>query len=100
VLNPNHKEGQHKARRFRERLDYLQEDATLLKQILLQTIEAMNFPDDFTLKQEDEYGIRYEILLSVPSKTSHSNPAKVCTAWIKRPHEPDILSLITCYISE
>ena len=54
-LNPNHPEGKHKARIFRERLGIVREDAEQLRQAILEAILTAE-----TIEQEPtEYGRRF-----------------------------------------
>jgi hypothetical protein len=85
-LNPEHvsrphgrSSGKDKARVFKAALGYEQTNWEQLKQRILEAL-----PDaEATLRNEDEYGKRYNVTLSIPGPNGNTVP--VLTAWIIRP---------------
>ena len=93
-LNPNHPEGKHKARRFKEKLGFEMNDAERLRQAILEAILTV----DATERRPTPYGRRFTVdfSLSVPEGKYILSTALVRTAWIIR-NEEDFPRLTTCF---
>jgi hypothetical protein len=82
VLNPAHAsgaKGTHKARVFRAALGFDQSNWELLRDSILEELPY----HEATLGHEDEYGIRYNVVLPITGPNGRT--AEVMTAWIVRP---------------
>src|SRR5437870_1724721 len=88
-LNPEHKEGKHKARLFAAALGMTNEDASDLRDAVMTMIETQ----DAKLGLRDEYGQRYTVDFPIDWRGRH---VMVRTGWIIE-HGSDIPRLITCY---
>jgi hypothetical protein len=88
-LSPVHPQGKHKARLFFAALGISQQDAPLLKEVLLQA--AMD--QDAVPTKAGEYGQSFEVRFtaSIRSKT-----ADVLSVWMIRQNE-GFPRLVTCY---
>ena len=71
--------GKDKARVFKAALGFEQADWELLKERILEALPYF----EATLRNEDEYGKRYNVEL--PIKGPNGNTVTVLTAWIVRP---------------
>jgi hypothetical protein len=93
-LNPNHPEGKHKARRFREKLGFKMNDAERLRQAILEAILKV----DAVEQKPTSYGRRYvvDFELSWPETGIIVSTAMVRTAWIIR-NDEDFPRLTTCF---
>jgi hypothetical protein len=90
-LNPGHDEGKHKARVFRAALDFTQEDAERLREMVL----------DAALDEEAMKGklTRHGQLYTVDFVTQGlSGDVMIRTGWIVR-HDEDFPRLVTCYVA-
>jgi len=88
-LNPVHPVGKHKARIFKKLFGYTTKDAPELQDAIRQEIlvnEAM-------LKQQDQYGQRYEVTFEHENTVGQGN---ICTGWIVKMKE-NFPRLTTCY---
>jgi hypothetical protein len=92
-LNPNHPEGKHKARAFREKLGLEKPDAELLRQSILEAVlitEAIE-------QKATEYGRRFVIDFELQRGVGVIlYKAVVRTAWMIRNNE-DFPRLTTCF---
>jgi hypothetical protein len=93
-LNPNHPEGKHKARVFKEKLGLVREDAEQLRQAILEAILTAG-----TIEQNrTKYGRRFivDFQMSRPERQFIISTAWVRTAWIIR-NDEDFPRLTTCF---
>ena len=90
-LNPDHREGQHKARVFLSALGISLENAEVLRDAVL---EAAIAADDVDHRGDNGFGEVF--VLRFPMATA-AGSAVVLTAWIVR-HGEDFPRLTTCYI--
>lgn len=88
-LNLFHDEGKHKALLFFSILDMTAEDASVLKEKILEAIKT--HPAQLSLK--DRYGQRYSVDFIM---AWNQNKAIVRTGWIIE-HQHNIPRLVTCY---
>jgi hypothetical protein len=88
-LNPEHKDGKHKARLFLSMLGMTADDAEELRQILLDIVRTQ----EVILNRKDEFGQRYtlDFLLEWKDKC-----AMLRSGWIIEP-DSEIPKLTTCY---
>lgn len=89
-LNPTHEKGKNKARVFRSALGLTQQDAELLRQMILAEIlvaEAQTRP-------ATQFGDRYTVEFEVEGLKS---TVTIRTSWIVR-NDEDIPRLTSCYI--
>jgi hypothetical protein len=93
-LNPNHEEGKHKARRFREKLGITSDDAEKLRQVILDAILKV----DAMEQEPSQYGRRFTVdfELSWPEGKIILSTAFVRTAWIIR-NDEDFPRLTSCF---
>ena len=91
-LNPEHRDGRHKARVFKSALDLGIEDVEVLKTALLNAVHVnMAIPT-----KRNVYGQKY----AIDFEMSHSGQtAVVRSAWIVRDDE-NFPRLMTCYVLE
>jgi Domain of unknown function (DUF6883) len=89
-LNPDHKEGKHKARVFAAALGLRIEDAEWLRDKLLEVAKTENC----RLGRRTEYGQRYLIDFEV---SRWAKSARLRSGWIVRTRE-NVPRLITCYV--
>lgn len=92
VLNPDHPSGQHKARVFKAALGIERKHATVLAEIIRETLNRSPAVKD----EESEYGnhwITYHEIVGLSGR-----PAIVTVAWLFRVEDPDTPTLVTCYI--
>ena len=89
-LNPEHQDGQHKARVFKSALNLGIEDVEVLRTALLKAVrDQMAIPT-----KRNAYGQKYIIDFEM----NHSGKtAKVRSAWIVRSDE-NFPRLVTCYV--
>ena len=89
-LNPEHQDGQHKARVFKSALNLGIEDVEVLRTALLKAVrDQMAIPT-----KRNAYGQKYII----DFKMNHSGKtAKVRSAWIVR-NDENFPRLVTCYV--
>jgi hypothetical protein len=92
-LNPNHPEGKHKARTFREKLGFERNDAELLRQWIMEAIlegEAIE-------QKATEYGRRFVVDFEIQRGVGViMYSAVVRTAWIIR-NDEGFPRLTTCF---
>ena len=92
-LNPDHPEGKHKARAFREKLGFERKDAELLRQSILEAI----LKGDAMEQKPTEYGRRFVMDFEIQRGVGVIGyRAVVRTAWIIRSDE-DFPRLTTCF---
>jgi Domain of unknown function (DUF6883) len=93
-LNPNHEEGKHKARQFREKLGITSDDAEQLRQVILDAILKV----EATEHEPSQHGRRFTVDLEVswPEGKIILSTALVRTAWIIR-NDEDFPRLTTCF---
>lgn len=91
VLNPLHREGQHKAHVFASVLGITEANAQILRNALL---DAAASSDCVESKGDNGFGMIY--VLRFPLATT-KGAATVLSAWIIR-HGEDFPRLMTCYI--
>lgn len=89
-LNPDHEEGQHKARLFRSLLGIDLGNA----QLLLDALHRAALDGDAIAGRRDSYGDRYVIDFELSGPVGL---ATIRSAWIIRTGE-DVPRLVTCYI--
>ena len=92
-LNPNHPEGKHKARTFREKLGFERNDAEVLRQAILEAIlegEAIE-------QKATEHGRRFILDFEIQRGVGVIGyRAVIRTAWIIR-NDEDFPRLTTCF---
>jgi hypothetical protein len=91
ALNPQHRDGRHKARVFESALGITLADPSPLGQAIL---EAAATSEDVQSRGDNGYGTVY--VLRFPLQTAKGS-AVILTAWIIR-HGEDFPRLTTCYI--
>lgn len=91
VLNPHHREGQHKAYVFESVLGVNLANAQILRNALLN---AAAFSDQVKSRGDNGFGTVY--VLRFPLETAKGS-ATILSAWIIR-HGEDFPRLTTCYI--
>jgi hypothetical protein len=89
-LSPDHDDGKHKARLFRDLLGLTRDHATLL----LDALKAAAIDCEAVSGRLDRYGQRYVIDFELVGPTGQ---AMIRSAWIIRPGET-APRLVTCYI--
>jgi hypothetical protein len=89
-LNPSHPRGRHKARVFREALGLRRNDASWLRDALL---EAARFGEAFP-DGEDAWGTRWRLDATVRRQ---AKSVVVRTIWIVRPGE-SLPRFVTCWV--
>lgn len=92
-LNPNHPEGKHKARVFKEKLGITQNDAELLRQVILEAV----LKAEATEQESTEFGRRFiiDFQVSWPQGIIMCK-AVIRTAWIISTDE-EFPRLTTCF---
>ncbi len=88
-LNPEHKDGKHKARLFASILGMTADDAAELRQILLEVVQVQ----EARLGREDDFGQRYTLDFAI---LWHNREAILRSGWIIEP-DSEIPKLTTCY---
>ncbi len=88
-LNPLHDEGKHKARLFAAALGMSANDASELRDVLLQAVRTQ----DVQLGRRDSFGQRYLVDFKL---TWGGKEAMIRSAWIIE-HGKNIPKLTTCY---
>lgn len=93
ALNPDHPIGKEKAKVFKKALGYTRENSEELQKKILELFRE----DEMILKQDDQYGKRYEQIMKITGPNGKT--ANVLTAWIKESEssEPRLTSL---YVTE
>jgi hypothetical protein len=89
-LNPDHKEGKHKARVFAAALDLVIDDAEWLREQLLDAAKR----EDCQLGRKTEFGQRYLIDFGL---SHEGKSARLRSVWIVRTEE-NLPRLVTCYV--
>jgi hypothetical protein len=89
-LNPEHKDGKHKARLFAAILGMTADDAEELRQILLEIVQQ---DDEAQLGRQDEFGQRYTLDFTIAWQNRKGN---LRSGWIIEPGS-EIPKLTTCY---
>jgi hypothetical protein len=89
-LNPNHSDGQHKARVFKSALNLDTNDVNFLKNALLEAIKIYDAVPD----KSNQYGQKYVIDFPL---THHNKTAIIHSVWIVRKDE-NFPRLVTCYV--
>ena len=89
-LNPDHPVGKHKARVFESALGLTAEDATILRDALLQAVSET----EATPGEVDDYGRRFTIDFKMRTE---AGKATVRSGWIIRTGE-DFPRLTTCFV--
>jgi len=89
-LNPNHRDGQHKALVFKSALDLDLDDVEELQAALLQAVHTKDAIPD----KRNPYGQKY--IIDFPM-THSGKQAIIHSVWIVRDDE-DFPRLITCYV--
>jgi hypothetical protein len=89
-LNPNHPEGQHKARVFKSALNLDQSHFAQLKAALLKAVET----DEAIPDKNNPYGQKY--IIDFPL-THNNKTAIIHSVWIVRKNE-NFPRLVTCYV--
>jgi hypothetical protein len=93
-LNPNHEEGKHKARRFKEKLGIDSSDAERLRGAILDAILKAEAKEQTPTQYGRRFTVDFE--LSWPEQKYILATALVRTAWIMRDEE-DFPRLTSCY---
>lgn len=88
-LNPNHDDGQHKARLFLSILEMTADDAEELRQILLEVVQT----GEARLGRQDEFGQRYTLDFTLEWQ---NRSAIVRSGWVIE-HGSETPRLTTCY---
>lgn len=97
-LNPEHPEGKHKARVFRDKLGIGRDDAELLRERIFEIILTA----EATEQTPSAYGRRFKVDFQVTREEAGSilvSLALVRSAWIIRNNE-DFPRLVTCFIPQ
>ena len=95
-LNPNHPEGKHKARAFKEKLGITKDDADRLRQVILEAV----LKAEATEQDSTEFGQRFIVDFQVSwSQGIVMCTAVVRTAWIIR-NDEEFPRLTTCFCSK
>jgi hypothetical protein len=89
-LNPNHSEGQHKARVFKSALDLDLDDAEELKIVLLEAVKTY----EAIPATSNPYGQKY--IIDFPM-TRTNKMAIIHSVWIVKSQE-NFPRLVTCYV--
>jgi len=89
-LNPSHPTGKNKALVFQSVFGFTQEDASLLKQIILNEI----FNNDAIIDRADKFGERFTVDIKFRSLEGGNY---IRTSWIIKKGE-DFPRLVTCYV--
>ena len=88
-LNPEHKDGKHKARLFSATLGMTADDAEALRQILLKIVKTHKAK----LSRHDEFGQRYTLDFDI---SWQNRKATLRSGWIIET-DSEIPKLTTCY---
>ncbi|WP_017305736.1 DUF6883 domain-containing protein [Spirulina subsalsa] len=88
-LNPEHDDGNHKARLFSSILGIVASDAEELRQILLEVVKT----HEARLGRQDEFGQRYTLDFTIEWQ---NRSATLRSGWIIE-HDSEIPRLTTCY---
>ena len=88
-LNPDHKDGKHKARLFASILGMTADDAEALRQILLEVVKI----HEAQLGRQDEFGQRYTLDFAI---SWQDRDATLRSGWIIEIGS-DVPKLTTCY---
>jgi hypothetical protein len=88
-LNPEHKDGKHKARLFAAILGMTADDAEELRQVLLEIVKL----HEAQLGRQDEFGQRYTLDFEI---SWQNREARLRSGWIIEP-DSEIPKLTTCY---
>jgi hypothetical protein len=88
-LDPTHDDGKHKARLFAAALGMMQDDASELRDELLQAVKT----HEARLGRRDRYGQRYTVDFMLEW---HGKQAVIRSGWIIE-HGSDIPRLTSCY---
>jgi hypothetical protein len=88
-LNPEHKDGKHKAKLFSAILGMTAADAEELRQILLEIVKT----HEVKLGRQDEFGQRYTLDFEI---SWQNRKARLRSGWIIEP-DSEIPKLTTCY---
>jgi hypothetical protein len=88
-LNPEHKDGKHKARLFAAILGMTADDAEDLRQILLEVVSVQ----EARLGRQDDFGQRYTLDFPIAWQ---NREATLRSGWIIEPGS-EIPKLTTCY---
>ena len=89
-LNPEHKDGKHKARVFQAALGLAQDDAEKLRDMILQAVETTDAEQTSTTP----FGERFVVDFAV---TGLRGDVQVRSAWMLR-HDESFPRLTSCYI--
>ena len=89
-LNPDHPRGKHKAQVFESALGLTAEDAEILRDALLQAVQAA----DAIEGEHDEYGQRDTIDFEM---IGHTGQATIRSVWIIRTDE-NFPRLVSCFV--
>ncbi len=93
ALNPNHPKGQHKARRFAEKLGYTADNY----QSLLRQIENQALPAVARAMRSDQHGLRLQVDLEIIGVAGQH--AFVRTGWLVA-EGSETAVLVTLYVLE
>lgn len=88
-LNPEHREGKHKARLFLSALGMTADNAEDLQQILLEVVKT----SEVQLSRQDDFGQRYTLDFPV---TWQNRSAVLRSGWIIE-NDSEVPRLTTCY---
>lgn len=91
ALNPEHDEGQHKARVFRSALGFTRDDAERLRVMILEAVLG----EDATEGKLTRHGRLYAVEFVTRGL---NGDVTVRTGWIVR-HGEDFPRLVTCYVA-
>jgi hypothetical protein len=89
-LNEQHPNGKEKATTFKLVLGIGVDDAEVLRQAILKGV----FENDCQIREQDEYGTRYTVIMKI---RIFEKDADITTGWIIRTGE-DYPRLTSCYI--
>jgi hypothetical protein len=89
-LNPGHDEGKHKARVFRSALNFTQEDAERLREIVLEAARS----EEAVLGKRIRHGQLYTVDFATKGLRGS---VSIRTAWIIA-FDADFPRLVTCYV--
>ena len=90
-LNPEHRQGRHKAHVFQSVLGVTPENAQILREAILN---AAREADNVEARGDNGFGQNYVLRFTMMTDTGQ---ASILTAWIIR-HGEDFPRLTTCYI--
>jgi hypothetical protein len=93
-LNPNHPEVKHKARVFKDKLEFTAADAERLRELILEAISKT----EATEQQPSPHGRKFYVDFHVTRSEKYEvMGAAIRTAWIIR-NDEDFPRLTTCFI--